>query len=810
MRVGRADRRSTSAAPVPALYGAQMRLPRPVVRMLVRALVAPILSPRRPIAMQRRLLDAAGTTVPSPRGVRRSTGALGGVPTVRVAAPGAAGPHQVLYLHGGGYLTGSPVSHRALVAHLSRAAGAPVHVVGYRRAPEHPFPAAVDDAEIAYGALRAAGHEARRIALVGDSAGGGLAMALLLRLRHAGAELPGSVGLISPWLDLDLTAPTVAANADRDVMLDPNWLAGAAEAYRGAALDAPELRPLEADLAGLPPLHVVAGAEEILVGDADTLVERARAAGVAVEYRRVARMWHAFPAFAGFLREADDAVAALGATVRRHCKGPEGPRRRAPRVAVVGTGFGGIGMGIALREDGREFTLLDRAGGVGGVWRANSYPGAACDVPSHLYSFSFAPGHEWSRRFAPQADILRYLERLTREHGLTAHLRLGTEVTEARWDAGRAVWELSLAGGDTLEAEVLVPACGQLSRPAIPRIPGLDGFTGPVFHSAEWDHDVDLTGKRIAVIGTGASTIQFVPAVAERVASMTVFQRTAPYLIPKPDRSYSKAHHAVFRVVPQCRGLARGFWIGFFEVGALGLTSMRPLSIGFLMAFRGLLRGQVSDPALRRRLRPDYPIGCKRVLISSDYYPALARPDVELVTEEITEVTASGVCTADGIDHPAEVIILGTGFATSDFLAPMKIFGPGGHELSERWREGARAHLGITVPGFPNLFLLYGPNTNLGSGSIVHMLESQIAYVRQAVQMLAAGMATLSVRPEVESAFDTEIQHRLDGSVWTGCRSWYRTASGRIVNNWPGTMREYRRRTATFDVGDFIAQPGTG
>ncbi|NMI00459.1 alpha/beta hydrolase fold domain-containing protein, partial [Pseudonocardia acidicola] len=442
-----------------------IRVPRPVVRGIVRAVVAPILSPRVPAPVQRRLLDLAGRTVPAPSGVRRTVSTLGGVPSVRYVAPGATGPHVVLFLHGGGYVTGSSGSHGTLAGHLSRASGAPVHLLHYRRAPEHPYPAAVDDAYAAYRALRAAGHTAQRIAVVGDSAGGGLVLALALRLRSAGEALPATLGLISPWLDLDLSHPAVRANAGRDAMLDPRWLAVAARAYRaGAPADSPELTPLHADLSGLPPMHVVAGADEVLVGDADTLVDRARATGVAVTYRRAPGMWHDFPIFAGMLAEADAAVAELGTAVRRDCAA------RRPRVAVVGAGFGGIGMGVAVREagfdDAGDLTIFDRADGVGGVWRDNTYPGAACDVPSHLYSFSFAPGHEWSRRFAPQPDILRYLRRVTAERGLEPHLRLGTEVTEARFDADTARWRLTTATGDVHEADVLVSACGQLSRPA--------------------------------------------------------------------------------------------------------------------------------------------------------------------------------------------------------------------------------------------------------------------------------------------------------------------------------------------------------
>jgi acetyl esterase/lipase len=293
-----------------------MRLPRPAVRQLTRAVVRPLLSPRLPLGLRRPLLDATGRVVPLPRGTRRSRGTLGGVPTERMVARGATGPHQVLYVHGGGYQTGSPASHRALAAYLSRAAGAPVHLPIYRLAPEHPYPAAVDDVIATYRALRDAGHASQRIAVAGDSAGGGLVMALVLRLRAAGEELPGSIGLISPWVDLDLVSPLLEVNAATDAMLDPSWLPDAAARFRGAA-DPSELRPLQADLAGLPPVHVVAGGEEILVGDSDALVARIRAAGGPVDYLRAEGLWHAYPVFAGMLREADEAVAALGAAIRR-------------------------------------------------------------------------------------------------------------------------------------------------------------------------------------------------------------------------------------------------------------------------------------------------------------------------------------------------------------------------------------------------------------------------------------------------------------------------------------------------------------
>jgi cation diffusion facilitator CzcD-associated flavoprotein CzcO/acetyl esterase/lipase len=777
-----------------------LTLPRPVVRALVRATVAPVLSPRIPVGAQRRLLDLSGRVLPLPRGTRSTASSLGGVPSVRITTAGSTGSHVVLFLHGGGYTTGSPASHLGLGAGLAEASGAPVHLLHYRRAPEHPYPAAVDDAHAAFRALVEAGQVPQRIILAGDSAGAGIAVALLLRLRDAGEELPGTVGLISPWLDLDLTDPAVAANTGRDAMLDPRWLRRAAVAYR-AGSDSPGLRPLEADLSGLPPLHVVAGADEILVGDAERLVRGVTAVGGRADLHVAPGMWHDHLIFAGLLGQAAADLRALGAALRADVVA------RRPRVAVVGTGFGGIGMGAALRADGlADTTLFEKADGVGGVWRDNTYPGAACDVPSHLYSYSFAPGREWSRRFAPQPDILRYLRRVTAEHGLEPDLRLHTEITEARFDEERAVWRLATGAGETVEADALVSACGQLSRPAEPDLPGLASFRGPVFHSARWDHDVDLRGKRVAVVGTGASAIQFVPAIAGEVTALTVFQRSAPYLIPKPDRRYGPRALALFQRFPMWRTVSRGFWGAFFEFGALGLTSVRAAATPFRLAYAALVRAQLPDPELRARVEPDYPVGCKRILISSDWFRALAKPHVDVETAAIAEVTPDGIRTADGVLHPVDVIVFGTGFRTNDFLAPMKVFGRGGAELSEQWRDGARAHLGITVPGFPNLFLLYGPNTNVGSGSIVHMLECQIRYVREGIRRLAAGVRTLEVREDAATDYDVEIQDRLTGSVWTECSSWYRDAEGRIVNNWPGTMTEYRRRTRTFDAENYRAE----
>jgi cation diffusion facilitator CzcD-associated flavoprotein CzcO len=461
-----------------------------------------------------------------------------------------------------------------------------------------------------------------------------------------------------------------------------------------------------------------------------------------------------------------------------------------PRVAVVGAGFGGLAAAAAVRE-AADLVVFDRGDDVGGVWRDNTYPGAACDVPSHLYSFTFAPEHRWSRRFAPQPDILRYLRRVADECGLHGHLRLRTEVTEARYDDERRVWRLVTTTGDIVEADVLVPACGQLTRPARPDLPGIAGFRGSVLHSARWNHAVDLRGRRVAVVGTGASAIQIVPAIADDVAALTVFQRSAAHLAPKPDRRYSAVHSALFRHVPAWPRLVRSALMAVFE--RAGAVPVGPAPGPVQLAFRALLRARVPDGALRARLRPAHPVGSRRVLVSSDYHRALRRPHVDLVTAPLTGLTPDGVRTADGVVHPVDVVVLATGFETEEFLAPMKVFGRGGRVLSDEWRDGARAHLGMTVPGFPNLFLVHGPNTALRAGSVIHMIECQARYLRQAIDRIVAGRRTLEVRRDVADAFDAETQRRLGA----GAR--------RSVNDWPGTMREYERRTARFDDAEYRA-----
>ncbi|MFC4020829.1 flavin-containing monooxygenase [Micromonospora sp. GCM10011542] len=483
---------------------------------------------------------------------------------------------------------------------------------------------------------------------------------------------------------------------------------------------------------------------------------------------------------------------------------PTAATPRRVRVAIIGSGFGGVAVAAALRgTDDVEVLLLERADRVGGVWRDNTYPGCACDIPAPLYSYSFAPNPDWSRRFPPHAEILAYLGRCVDDLGLADRVRLNTEVTDAEWDEAAGCWRLRTAAGEELTADVLVPAVGQLSRPVVPVLPGAERFAGPALHTARWDPALRLDGARVGVIGTGASAVQLVPAIVDRAARVTVFQRTPPWTLPKPDRRYGRLRRALYRRVPALMRLPRaGSWALTVFTG-LAVTGNRAAGAVLRTASRGQRWWQVRDPELRARVTPDEPMGCKRVLFTSDWLPTLARPDVDLVTEKIVEVTVDGVRTADGRSHPCDVLIYGTGFAATDFLAPIRVTGRAGRKLTDEWRDGAYAYLGMAVPGFPNLFLVYGPNTNTGNTSVVYFHEAQARHIAHAVRLLAAGGPPLEVRPEVAAGYDTELQGRLAGSVWTACQSWYRTPGGRVVTNWPGMADEYRRRTARLNPADY-------
>lgn len=493
---------------------------------------------------------------------------------------------------------------------------------------------------------------------------------------------------------------------------------------------------------------------------------------------------------------------------------PIEPGIATPRVAIIGSGFGGLGMAGRLRQAGIDtFTVFEKADHVGGTWRDNTYPGAACDVPSHLYSLSFAPKRNWTRRFPEQPEIFEYLQSLVGRFGLQDHLRMRTEVTLAEFeqdDSGGGEWVLTLADGSTERFDVVVSATGQLNRPYVPAIEGLETFEGMAFHSARWKHGHDLTGCDVAVIGIGASAIQFVPEIADKVRSLTLFQRSVNYVAPKPDGEFSPRAQKVLSVPLAARLYRASIWARFESRWVWFREKSRTARMGEKL-FRKRLSPLVSDDLPAEALIPTDPLGCKRILISNDWYPTLLRPNVRVVTDPVEHIDPDGV-RAGGEHHAADTLIFGTGFKATGFLTPMKVTGRGGVDLHQRWGEEAEAHLGITIAGFPNLFLLYGPNTNLGHNSIIFMLERQINYVLTCLRRLVdEPVAALEVRPEVQAASNERLIEELSHTVWAaGCHSWYKTASGRITNNWSGTTTRYWWRTFYPRRADFAETPISG
>jgi len=486
------------------------------------------------------------------------------------------------------------------------------------------------------------------------------------------------------------------------------------------------------------------------------------------------------------------------------------------RVIIVGAGFGGIAAAIELRRNGfDDLTILEAASGLGGTWFYNSYPGAACDVPSHFYSYSYAQRSDWSRLCSPSGEILEYLRDTARDFDIERHIVFDTRVTGCEWDDQSRTWTVRATDGSgapsTRHAEAIVLATGQLNRPALPKIDGLASFAGHSFHSARWDHAYDLRGKRVAVIGTGASAVQFVPEIVDQVARLTVFQRSGNWFLPRRNRRYPAPVKALIQRVPGLQEARRKILFRYMESVTAAIRN--PKTIGRIGWLRSavFMRWQLRDPRLRRKAWPDYTFGCKRVLFSSAYLPALQRPNVDLVTETITAMTPTGPVTEDGRVHEVDCVIYGTGFHTNDFMFPMEITGTGGRSLRAEWAAGAHAHLGITVPGYPSMFVLYGPNTNTSGGSIIFYLELQVGYLRQALQRVAAtGAAAIDVRAEVERHSDRELQARFAGTAWTQCDSWYRNSTGRIVANWPGYMSEYAKQTRTLDPTQFTLIPRSG
>jgi cation diffusion facilitator CzcD-associated flavoprotein CzcO len=478
-------------------------------------------------------------------------------------------------------------------------------------------------------------------------------------------------------------------------------------------------------------------------------------------------------------------------------------------VAIVGAGFGGIGAAIKLKQAGfTDFVVFEQANYVGGTWRANTYPGLACDVPSHLYSFSFALNPDWSDTFSGGQEIWDYLRACVDRFGVGPHLRLGHPVHEMAWDNREQRWRLETAHG-AFSARVVINATGPLSDPSIPDIPGLDSFQGTVFHSARWRHDQDLTGRRVAVIGTGASAAQFVPRIAPKVGSLSVFQRTPPWVMPRRSRPISRLEHTVYRTVPGAQRLMRTALYWGREAFAIGFLHPR-LNRRAQAIARAHLHRQVPDPVLRAKLTPAYVMGCKRVLLSNDYYPALTRDNVDVVVDGIREVVPDGIVTADGATHHADTIIFGTGFHVTDPPVRHHVRGRGGQTLAEAWTPTMRAYLGTMVSGFPNLFLLLGPNTGLGHTSVVLMMESQLHQIIAALRhMRRTGAAAIEPDPAAQERFAAFLDAKMTGTVWTsgGCRSWYLDANGHNATIWPGYATGFWLRLRRFRPADYRPVP---
>jgi cation diffusion facilitator CzcD-associated flavoprotein CzcO len=485
------------------------------------------------------------------------------------------------------------------------------------------------------------------------------------------------------------------------------------------------------------------------------------------------------------------------------------PQAPDVEVAIIGAGFSGLAAAAELRRGGLDdFVILERGQDVGGTWRDNSYPGCACDVPSHLYSFAFAPNANWSATFSPQREIQAYLRRIAADLGLMPRVRLQSEVERASWQESDQLWRLRTASGE-VTSRAVVSAAGPLSEPSIPRIPGIERFQGTMFHSARWDHGHDLRGERVAVVGTGASSIQFVPQIQPQVARLHVYQRTPPWIMPRRSRPLTRLERSLYQRSPAAQQAMRNsiYWARELYAIPLIRASLSPLTRRVALRY---LSSQVKDPELRAKLTPRYAPGCKRILISNDYLPALAQPNVDVVTNGVAEIREHSIVTRDGAEREVDTIIFGTGFHVTDVPIATRVFGVGGRSLREAWSGGMQAYRGTSVAGFPNLFLILGPNTGLGHTSVVLMAEWQARYVTRALQhMRQAGLGELEVRPAAQAEWNARLQRKMGGTVWLagGCASWYLDEHGRNTTLWPDFTFRFRKALRRFDPESYDGRP---
>ena len=764
-----------------------------VLRLSLQALLKPAFSPRVSIPAQRRWLRWMSMLTLKPRGVRIEAGSVAGVAGEWLRpATGTVRHGTLMYLHGGAYCVGSPETHRALTARLARATGMAVFAPDYRLAPEHPFPAAVMDARAVATALLTAGP----LVIAGDSAGGGLALATALALREAGQPAPAALVLLSPWADMAATPDLVPRPGE--AMLSVPWAQACADLYLAGA-DARQAwaSPLHADLRGLPATLIQAGTDELLQGQALQLHDALLAAGVSVRCEITPRRWHVFQLHGGALPSANDAIERIAGFV---CSALDaagvlvGATVEDREVVILGAGMSGLCAGIQLKKTGQhDFVMLEKSPALGGTWWDNRYPGAHVDVPAPLYSFSFAPNPRWTRRFAAAGEIQAYMQRCAQRFGLRPHMRFGQHISAARFDESAGRWQIALESGARLSARFFICSTGPLSQPRLPDIPGLADFKGRLLHSAQWDATAQLGGQRVGIIGTGSTASQLLAPIARQAAQVHLFQRTANWVLPRPDRRYNAVDRLLARLPPYT-ALVRRLWYHLLEWGRRGFDEGTLARRGMLGAAGAHLRRQVRDPALRERLEPTYPLGCKRIIYSNDFYPTLTKPHVELVTEAIARVTARGIVTADGQERPLDALVCATGFDTAQLLSSLQITGRAGRTLRDAWHQGPEAWYGISVAGFPNLFLMLGPNTATGHTSTLLFIEPQVRHALACMRRVhAAGKRWIDLRADVQQAHNAKLQARLQGSVWAQCRSWYRLDNGRVVALFPGYTREYVR-----------------
>lgn len=758
-------------------------------RTYLKAALKPRLSPRVPIVAQRRWIERLAGSTPGPRGVSCEPAQVAGCPGewLRAAAPPVRAG-VVLYLHGGAYCIGSPATHRNLTQRLAQASGLPVFSLDYRLAPEHPCPAGLDDTLAVFAALSALGP----VVIAGDSAGGGLALAAALRLRDAGGAQPAALWLLSPWVDMAGAAPVPPPG---EAMLSPEWAAACAGHYLAGRHPAlPEFSPLRADLRGLPPVLLQVGTDEMLHAQGLALHQALDAAGGQGLTEVYQGRWHVFQLHAGMLASANAALRSARDFIHQHL--PARPVLREHEVVILGAGMSGLCMAYKLQRAGiRDFAVIEKSPGLGGTWWDTRYPGAQVDVPAPAYAFSFAPYRRWTHRFADAPEIHRYQQQVAERHHLPARMRLGVRLTEARFDEASGRWQLQLDTGETLSARFFVCSTGPLSQPRWPEIAGLSDFSGRLLHSARWPADarpgVELKGLRIGVIGTGSTASQLVPPLAAHASRFSLFQRTPNWILPRLERRYL-ALDRWLTWLPGYNRFTRWAWVQLLEWGRRGFDEGTLARRGMLATAAQHLRKQVPDTSLRQALTPPYPLGCKRIIYSNEYYPALAQPQSELVTSGIRRVTARGLLTEDGRERELDVLVCATGFDTVHLLSSLTVTGQGGKRLDAVWADGPKAYLGMTVPAFPNLFLMLGPNTATGHTSTLLYIEPEADHAIACMQRVRSeGKRWIAVRAGAAQAHDAAQQQRLAGSVWSQCSSWYRAENGRIVAIWPGFTAEY-------------------